>query len=441
MVPKFIFFQPWYDFMLTTYVGKKVHILARHPIILGSASIFFGAFVSNICNFLFNLFMSRNLSFSDYGVLASLSSLMTLFALPVGAVVPMLVYFSASYFAKGDLGMVRGLYKKITTASFLIGFMVFTVFFVFRNQVADFFQLKDTSFVILIGLSSLLSFIGIANQPLLQAKLAFFFLSILNSFSTFLKLIFGIFFVFIGYSVGGVLWGLFISSVITYVMSFSPLTFLFSKGTVAPKISLKKTFFYGAPAAFATFGLTSLITVDIVLVKHFFTPEEAGTYAILSLIGRVIYYVSAPIASVMFPLIVQKHTKGENYHSDLKLSFFLVLFPSICLIIFYMSFPAFVVSIFSPKPLPASVIPLIIPFGIFTSIYGLLSILANFYLSISKVKIFVPIILGSIAQAILISIFHETFLQIILISLSIAGLLLVILLLYYWRLYGENRKK
>lgn len=423
------------------FFQRKVYFIARHPIIIGSTSIFFGAFLSNVFNFLFNLFMSRNLSFADYGVLASISSLMTLFALPVGAVVPMLVYFSASYFARGDLSMVRGLYKKITTSAFFIGFAILAVFFVFRNQIASFFQLSDSSYVVLIGLSSLLSFVGIANQPLLQAKMAFFFLSILNSLSTFLKLIFGIFFVLIGYSVGGVLWGLFISSILTYVISFIPLNFLFSRGTITPKISLKKMFFYGAPAAFATFGLTSLLTVDIVLVKHFFTPEEAGTYAVISLIGRVIYYVSAPITSVMFPLIVQKHTKGEDYNSDLKFSFFLVLLPSVCLVIFYILFPGFVVSIFSPKPLPQSIIPLIIPFGIFTGVYGLLSILTNFFLSINKVKIFIPIMLGSIAQASLIFIFHNTFLQIIIISLFIAVLLLIILLLYYWRLYGKNGKK
>ena len=53
----------------------------------------------------------------------------------------------------------------------------------------------------------------------------------------------------------------------------------------------------------------------LILVKHFFSPHDAGIYAGLSLIGRVIFFFSAPIASVMFPVIVQKYARKENYEN------------------------------------------------------------------------------------------------------------------------------
>lgn len=439
--PRFLLTQSWYDVVLTFHVGAMMRRVVNHPLITGSIVIFLGASLGNIFNFLFNLFMSRNLSFSDYGVLASLSSLMTLFALPVGAVIPMLVYFSAIHYAKGELDKVRGLYRRVTKTSFFVGVFIFVTFFIFSNQIADFFHIKENSYVVLVGLSTLIAFTSLANQPLLQAKLTFRFIAFLNSLSAFLKLMIGIVFVLLGYSVGGVIWALVASSLISYFLSFFPLRFLFSKGTIIPTISLRTMFFYGAPAALATFGLTSLFTLDIVLVKHFFSPEDAGIYAILSLIGRAIYYFSAPIASVMFPLVVQKHTRGEDYHNELKLSLFLVLLPSLGILLFYIFFPSFVVNIFSAKSISHSGIVLIIPFGIFATLYGLLSVLTNFYLSINKTKIFIPIIIGSVLQVFLIWIFHETFLQVILVSLGIAGLLLIVLLLYYLRLYGKRSKK
>ncbi len=435
------FFSPYMEYfdtgVLIDPIIKRAYVFAKHPLISGATIIFLGGFLANICNFLFNLFMSRNLSFAEYGVLASLFSLMTLFSLPVGAVVPTLVYFFASYFAKEDYDKVRGLYRQVTKYSFFVGVIIFLLFFIFRSGISDFFHIENTSFLTLAGFGIFISFFGVANQPLLQAKLAFSFLSFFGLFSSLLKLAVGAIFVLLGFPVEAVLLALIIASLIPYCLTFLPLRFLFSKGVGNPKVSLKRLVFYGAPATLATLGLTSFITIDIILVKHFFSPDLAGKYSILSLIGKVVFYFSAPIGTVMFPLIVQKYTKGENYHKDFLLSLLLVIIPSFLLVLFYVLFPEFVVRIFN-QSLDRSLIPLIIPFGIISALYAVLSLLTNFYLAINKTKVFIPIIISTILQCLLIIVFHKTFLQIILITLGILSLLLFVLLLYYLRSYGKR---
>lgn len=436
-----LFMTPWYDFVLATKAGKNIQRIVRHPLISGSGIIFFGSLFGNIFNFLFNVFMSRNLSFSDYGDLVSLFSITTLFSLPVSSVIPTIIFFSATYFAANNLSMVKGLYIKITKMFFLLGLFIFMGAIFYNGILAAFFHISHANLLILGGFIIFLSFLGSANYPLLQAQLAFGKVTFLNILSSFLKFSLGALVVIFGFSVGGVMWALIISTVIPYIISFAYLRFLFVKNTKIPHISLKTTFFYGTPAALATFGLVSLTTVDIVLVKHFFSPREAGIYAMLSLVGKVIYYFSAPISSVMFPLITQKHTKGENYHNDLLLALALVFFPSMIILAFYAVFPSFIVSIFSPSHVEYSIARLIIPFGIFTSLFGLLSVLINFYLSINKVKVFIPILFCAILQAVLLWFFHASFLQVILISVGVAGLLLFMLLLYYGWIYGKKTKK
>lgn len=431
---------PGYNFLITTNLGRNIVRVVKHPLVSGSGIIFFGSLFGNLFNFLFNIFMSRNLSFADYGTLASLSSLIGLFGLPVGSVIPTIVFFSATYFAANNLPMVKGLYIKITKVFFLLGLLIFVGSIFYSGTLGAFFHIPQTNLLILAGLTVFLSFVGAANLPLLQAKLAFGRLTFLNVFSIILKFLLGMFAVIMGFAIGGVMLALIISAVVPYIISFTYLRFIFEKDIKSPHIPLKTIFFYGAPAAIATFGLISLATVDIILVKHFFSPTDAGIYAILSLVGKVIYYFSAPIGSVMFPLITQKHARGEAYHNDLMLALALVFFPSLTILTFYTLFPSFVVSVFSPKIAADSVVSLIIPFGIFTSIYGLLSVLINFYLSINKTKIFIPILFFSIVQALLLWFFHQTFLQVILISIGVAGLLLIVLLLYYWKLYGKKQK-
>lgn len=419
---------------------KLIKKILSHALVSGASIIFLSSQLASFLNFLFNLFMSRNLLPADYGTLVSLISLMTLSTLPASAVIPTIVNFGASYFAKKDFSMTRGLFLKVTKPFLIFGVFAFAIFFIFTKTISQFLNIQNESLLILTGLSVLLSFVSIANIPLLQAKLEFTFISFLNIVTALLKLSLGILFVFVGFAVGGAMWALFLSSFIPYILTFIPLRFLLNTKMSSPHIGFDKLFTYGAPAAFASFGLASFITTDILLVKHFFDPDLAGSYAVLSLLGRIIFFFSAPIATVMFPLITQKHTKNENFHEIFRLSLVLVLLSSAAITIFYFIYPEFVIRL-STKEAYLPVASYLGIFGVFVSTYSLLSITTNFYLSIKKTAIFLPIIIGAILQTILIWVYHQNFLQIILISLAIVSLLLFLLLVYYWHLYGRKQKK
>ena len=408
--------------------GKR---FIKHELIAGAGFLFVASLFGSVFNFFFNLFMSRNLSVSDYGVLASLISIITLSMLVAGAVVPTIIRFAGSYFAKGELHMVRGLFFNVGRLSFSLGIFVFFIFLIFWQKIGGFFNINDKYLIILVGFVVFLIFIGVINGTLLQAKLAFRFIAFTNLLSTFLKLFLGIALVFLGFSVVGALWAILLSLLIPYLLSFIPLKFILKKSVGAPKIQIRTLLVYGAPAAIASFSLMSLITTDIILVKHFFDPDRAGIYAGLSLIGRVIFFFSAPVGTVMFPLVVQKHTRNENYQNILRLSVLLILLPSIALTIFYFIFPEFTIRFFLKNEEYVSAAPYLGFFGIFIGLFSLLSVFTNFYLSIKRTNIFIPLVAGAIIQAALIWIWHESFWQIIIISTITTFLLLISLIIYY----------
>ena len=133
----------------------------------------------------------------------------------------------------------------------------------------------------------------------------------------------------------------------------------------------------------------------------------------------------------MFPMIVQKHSKKENYTNTFKIALLLVIIPSVILTLFYGFFPKFAILFFLKREEYLSISPYLVPFAVFIVFYGVLSILSNFYLSIHKTKVFIPILIGAFLQIFFIFLFHQTFLQIIIISLVCTVLLDIILLLYY----------
>lgn len=410
---------------------QKVKELIKHPLIFGSSIVIVGNIIANFFNFLFNLFMSRNLSVDNYGVFASVMALISFPNLAAGAIVPLVVHFAGNYFATGQLSMIKGLYVKIFKFLLTISIIICLIFLLFIPQLTSFFHITSSWILFITDGIIFLIFLGIINNALLQAKLAFTFQVFINILNAILKLLLGTFLVVAGFSVSGAVGAVLLTAIICYFVSFYPIRFIFEKNTISPKIDSKDLFAYGIPSALTLIGLTSFISADIMLVKHFFNSTDAGLYAGLSLIGRVIFYIAAPIGTVMFPLIVQKYTRKENFTNTFKFSLFLVFSSSITLSFFYYLFPDFTVYFFLKNKAYLAISPLLWFYGIYMALYSVLNIIVNFYLSIKKTNVYLPVLFCSLTQIIGIFFFHQSFMQVILISFIITFLLVLGLLLYY----------
>lgn len=410
---------------------QNVKNLLKHPLIYSSGIMILGTLGANFFNFLFNVYMTRTLSDADYGILASIMSIIAIPGLATSAILPLIVQFAGTYFAEGKLAMVRGLYQKVTKFFLAISIAIFILFQFFIPQINNFFQITDPKLLFIANIIIFFTLMSVINNTFLQAKLSFKLLMLIGFLSASIKLIAGIFLVNTHFGVLGASIGILLATAIPYGITFLPMKFIFDKKMKSPHISTKSLFAYGIPSAMTLLGLTSLISTDIILVKHFFNPQNAGIYAKISLIARIIFFLSAPIANVMFPIIVQKYSKKEKYTDTFILAVILVLVPSICLTIFYSLFPKFTILFFFKNAQYLKISSTLVYFAIFITAYSLLSLLCNFYLSIKKTNIAIPIVIGAITQAVLICLIHQNFTQIIIISLTITLLLIVYLLLYY----------
>lgn len=403
----------------------------KHPLIKGSTIILAGTLAANVFNFLFNLYVVRSVSNADYGIYASMMSIIGFPLLLASAITPLVVQFAGRYFAKEQHDMVRGFYKKIMKFYSLLSVSIFLVFLLCIPQISAFLHIKDTLILVVTDLIILLSMLGIVNSAFIQAKLSFGFQVFVTFINAFSKFVLGIILITMGYAVTGAAFATLLGSLAAYIVGFIPIRFVFDRKTVSPKIQTKEIFIFGVPSSLTMIGLTSFISADILLVKHFFDPVNAGIYAALALVGKIIFYLSSPISAVLFPVLVQKHSRHEKLTNTLLLALLMVVSPSLLLTIVYFIFPEQTLLFFTKKTENTIVSPLLGLFGIFMTMYCLLFILANFYLSIKKTVICIPILIGAIVQIVLISLFHQTFLQIVLISMTITFLLMCIFLIYF----------
>ncbi len=413
---------------------ERIRNTIKHPLISGSAIIFLGTNIGNIFNFLFNLFMYRNLAPVDYGVLVGLISIITLFAQVADSITPFVVNFAAIYFAVGELGKAKNLFFKVTKLSTSIGVGILLVFILFSQAIGSFLNIHNASLITLSGVCVLTAYLGIVNRAFLQAKLAFTFLAIIVLTGSFLKFVTATLFVSKGFGVQGALYAFIIAFTIPYVMTFFPLRNLLHHSQRNEHIELRKMMKFGVGSVIAIFAATGFITTDILLVRHFFTSDVAGLYAGVTFFGKIVYFFSAPIGSVMFPMIVQKYAKKQNYHHDFRLALFLVLLPSVAMTTVYFFLPQLVAHLLTKGSGHVEVAPYLGYVGIFFTLYSLISIVVNFFLSVQKTYIFIPVLIFAVLQGVGIWFLHDSLMQVLTVSIIASSLLLLTLLLYYLKL-------
>ena len=310
------------------------------------------------------------------------------------------------------------------------------------GQISSFLHITNVWYVIMAGAIVSFLYLGFVNNAFIQGFLKFNFLAFINAGSSLIKLLSGVAFVLLGIKVFGALGGIFLSALSVFIIGFFPIKEVFASiKNNREEIPLKEIARYALPTILIIFSLISFTSTDVILVKHFFSPQSAALYGGLSLLGKVIFYFTGMIPAVMFPLLIKRYASGKNFNSLFYLALFLVLVPSILITTFYFVVPGFVINLFfSGKTVYMEIARYAGLFGIFLTLFSLINVCVNFFLSLNKTRI-APLVIGASAlQIILICILHNNFYQVITDSIVATSMLFAALILYYLFLFANPRK-
>ena len=405
--------------------------LFKNQLVAGSFVLFAGTAVSNFGNYLYHLLMGRMLGPIDYGILASLISLTYLFNIPMGTLGLVVVKYVSALRGRREFGGIAYFYSWLNKKVTILALAGFFLLIIISPWLASFLHLDSTLPILLAIVLSLVGIYLTINTSVLQGFLRFGLMSILGVISVFLKLIIAISLVYLGWKVLGAILSILIGSILGCLLAGFFVARLLKKGKKKEKkISGRKIFNYSIPAFFSTLAFTSLYTIDVVLARHFLPAQEAGFYAALATLGKVIFFATGPIVIVMFPMVSEKHANGKKYLNLLNLSLSLVLFVCLGISGVYFLFPKLMVNLLygSQYLLASSNLWL---FAVFLSFYSLSYLLVNFYLSVKKMKIVSLPAIAALLQIVFIFFFHRDLEQIVIISITITALLFFSLLLYY----------
>ncbi len=273
--------------------------LLRHSMLL-----FVATQVGNLATLLFQFVMMRKLPVAEYGILASMLSIVLIMGTPMEALRSAVAHQTSWLLRQGKKSAVPR-FLSIWGRTLLLAAGVLSISgFIFSAHIASLFHLPTSS---LVWLTSLI----VAGSLFMP-----FFAGALQGMQSFVWL-----------AVHGQVWGVvrLVSAIILLsCLANTAMTGLWAQalGVVAsigiglfalwrmlPRTALDSTepfvgwtYFFWSLLVLS--GYAVIMNVDVALVRIFFTPEEAGYYARAATIGRTIVFLPVPVAMVMFPKVV-----------------------------------------------------------------------------------------------------------------------------------------
>lgn len=405
--------------------------LVKNQLVKGSATLFLGNLAGNFGNYLYHLVMGRMLGPSDYGALESVISLVYIFGIPLMALNLAVIKIVSRLRGQKQEAKIASFYHHLNRQIFWVG-LISGLFLSFFSPLIKNFLHLDSLWPILMTVfySFIWIFVGI-NSSVLNALLKFPQVSLINIIAAFSKLIMAIILVWLGFSVLGATGAFFLGSLLSFLFSRHALARLIqNQKKSAPLLKIKDIARQTFPFFILTLSFTSLYTVDVILARHFLSADQAGFYAALSVLGKIIFFATQPVILVMFPLVTARHAAGEDYQKLFFLGLFLVFLISLGVTGVYLLFPELMVKIpFGSQYLSAA--KHLVIFGLFLSFHSLGFLVANFFLSLSQNQAAVLPVFAAALQALLVTLFHQSLTQIAWISTGVCGLLFASLMVYF----------
>lgn len=410
---------------IVTAFRDKILKFLSHPVFAGSFIMVFGSNAVNFLNYLYHLIMGRLLGPVGYGELAAIFSLIGLLGIiPSSLSLAIIKFVSSSSTDKETAVIVNWFNKKIILISLFLAILILIT----TPLIASFLKINNYFAVAIIGAVFLFTLPALIYRSTLQGLLKFrqMVISILAENS--IKLILGALFVYLGLSVSGAMGALLIAGFVGWWLSRNAIRSYFNLN-VKDQPHLKSLFLYSIPVMVQSIAMNSLFSMDLILVKHFFSSQEAGIYAAISTLGKIIFFGAGPIGAVMFPLIAKRKNKGESYQKVFLYSLLLTLLLALIVSAVYWIFPQMSLK-FLYGSLYLEGANLLGPFGVFITLFTLASLFIYYNLSMGKTKVVVLPTVAALTQLGLIWYFHSNLMSVIVISIIVNALLLGFLLIY-----------
>ena len=401
---------------------------------LHTAIVFLGTIIVGFCGLLYHVFSVRLLSPEDYGTFNALISFIMFTSMTASPLATTFTRFFTEYIARKDFAALTVLIRKLIVRLLAAGFIILFLFIVLSSPLAGFFK-TEALYIIICGGIIFFSLISLIFPSLFQSFQRFETYSFVSIVASLGKLAVGLVCMYLGWEITGGLFGFLTFPVLLLLVSLFLISGVLKKEMghidkdAAVMVNLVPIYKYALPVSAAMLAFTVLTNVDVIFIKHFFPPLEAGYYSIAQMVGKIALFLPSALAIVIIPKSTNAYVNNDCPLKFLYKALFLA--GLCCLTMITISFlaPCLVLKILAGKVNPVSK-GLVGLFSISMSFYSLSWIVINFFLAIHKLRFVLPLFLIAVLEIFLIYFYHPSLLIILWMVLMFSVITFISLLLH-----------
>ncbi len=394
-------------FQLIWKGAKNLYSFRDNELVKGSIVLLFMINIFNFLNYIYQLLMAKLLGPSDYAVLATLMSLVYIFAIPSETIQTIISKHTARLNSLERYGEIRYILTKSSQKSLLLASSLYIPFLVLSVFLRFFLKIDYLLFVI-TGVFIFSSFLFPITRGILQGQKRFFPYGCTMGVEGTLKVIFGLILVLAGFRAYGAVGAVLLAVLSAYLFSLY-LTKSIRKHAIQ-RVTFKGIYRDSFLFLCAIISLVLMFSLDVIFAKRVFPPNIAGQYAFVSLMGKAILFLTTGIGKATFPLASEQNLNVDKAYQLFRKAFIMVSSLCVIALFVYGFFPKLVIMILSfnsEEYVKASSILFIV--GLSFSFLAVTSVIVLYQLSKLNVKrVWISLIAFPILQAVLFSLFHST---------------------------------
>jgi O-antigen/teichoic acid export membrane protein len=379
----------------------------------GSSILFAALMVGNGLAYVFLMLAARIMTPADYGVLVTLTSISFVLAVFMRTIQAWVVKAVA---ARPEAGAthIRNLWSNASRVLVPVAFSIFAIHWVASGWVASFLHLESAVPVIVLGLYSSSSLLVPVPRGVLLGLNRLGFAGVVSVVETAARLVAGILLIALGLGVQGALAGYAIGNIVSFAIALVPLWPLLRKDAdpspKSPPIELINR--YALSLLIGNACLMIVASLDQIAVKHFFSDQVAGNYAVAFLLGRVI-----ALSCVSFGWVIFARSATLPVNDPRRVRMFLTGVGAIgsmaaTLSVGYLILPVLAIRLMGGSQYSgaATYVGLV---GVEMTLFALVYVQAFYLMSVKSMQVVWPLCLAVILEILLLARFHDTVQQLL----------------------------
>ena len=410
---------------------RKLRGLFTSKMASAGALLMISMTVVNAGNYVYNLIMGRWLGpalFADLSLMVTLLLVVTFLMAPIQMTT---ARYSAIHTADGDKDTLAAIRRFVWLCALWLGLTLTALFVIFAPNLQQFFHTQSAMPFVIFGAAIPFSMLQAVERGMLQGHTNFKVLAISYQVEMWTRLLFSVGLVALGLSVNGAVTGISLSFFFTWLVVRLAVRNIAVRQPIE-RSTRQSLILFATPVLIAQLGQIMINNSDVILVKRFFETDEAGRYAALALIGRIVFFATWSVVTTMFPVVAQKQKRGEPHGHLLWLSLGIVAVVSVPIVLLTLLAPNWVVNFLFGKEY-LSVAPLLWLYALATSLYAMANVVINYRLSLGIGRETGFAIAAGAFQIVGILFFHQTLQQVVVVQVVVMGILFFSLLWWNFR--------